>query len=92
MSARDDIIKILCDTNYFPVGNKYIINDIYSIVKPLLTYGCINSVEDINHSIREAVETVDGYIYYNGSQCHLKRRINRNPIVHPYCKYEYEFL
>ena len=66
-STRSEIFKILCDKSIFPVGYSGFSWDYASKIKNLLPITAIDSVKDIDNSIREALETVDGYIYSNGT-------------------------
>lgn len=71
-SVRSEIFKILCDKSIFPVGYSGYSWDYAKKIKAYLPSNVINSVKDIDNSIREALETVDGYVYSNGTKCFPK--------------------
>lgn len=76
-SVRKEIFKILCDKNIFPVGYKGYSWDYIAIVKRYLPTNVQNSVKDIDNSIREALETVDGYVYSDGTNCHSQMQMKK---------------
>lgn len=59
--VRSIVIEILCNTEIFPVGYKGKMPDIKQLVKPHLPKDAYTKVEDIDHCIREAVQTLAGY-------------------------------
>lgn len=79
-SARSEIFKILCNKAIFPSGYSGYSWDYAKIIKSNLSINVINSVKDIDNSIREALETVDGYTYSNGTQCFPRMRMKKTKV------------
>lgn len=75
-STRAEILKVLCDRSVFPIGPIGYSWDIAEKVKLYLSNDSINKVKDVDNSIRQALETVDGYIYSNGTILNSKRKIS----------------
>lgn len=91
-SARSEIYKVLCDKNIFQVGYEGYSWDYASVIKGHLPSTVINSVKDIDNSIREALETVDGYTYSNGTICYPKMGMRKTKIVKPEAPNKYYIL
>lgn len=79
-SARSEILKILCNKKVFPIGYSGYSWDYEKKIKGILSNDIINSVKDIDHSIREALETVDGYQYSNGTQCFSRMNMKKTQV------------
>lgn len=82
-SARSMILKILCDQTIFPVEHVDYSRDIINLVKDKLEETgnyeeVINSMKSIDNSIRQALETIDGYEYSNNttlSPCRIMKKL-----------------
>lgn len=97
-SIRGDIIKLLCDTDIFPIGYTDYSWEIFIKIKDNW-HENIKNDDAFYKSVREALETVNGYIYWDGSSTKIKRQLeetivdcppkHKNP--HKYVKI-YKFL
>jgi hypothetical protein len=76
-STRKEIMKLLCDTQIFPKGFKGNSKQYSQVIVPLLPKDAIANVKDIDKCVREALETIAGYNYSNGSKCNPQRSISR---------------
>lgn len=84
-SARTMILRILCDLTIFPVGHIDYSRDIINIVKDKLEENgyyeeIINSVKSIDNSIRQALETIDGYDYSNNTTLYPSRKMEKTKV------------
>lgn len=76
-STRKKIIKLLCDTTIFKPNKCYHSWDVADEIKSRLN-DC--DVSDIDNSIREALETLNGYKYSNGTICKPYRNITTEKV------------
>ena len=74
-SLRNQIIDLLCDTSVFPANTIMYSWDVSKKLRTILPPNSISSVKSFNNSVRQSLETVDGYIYSNGTKCLSKRSV-----------------
>ena len=82
-SFRKTVINILCDTTHFPPNYSCCSYGAIDIIKPLLSQEDMASVKNVNNSIRQALETISGYEYSNGTQCYVSRQVTSEPLMPP---------
>lgn len=72
-SIRSEIIKVLGNKNIFPKGYKGYSRDYIKIIKGNLSQEVLRKANDIDHSIRQVLETAGGYSLPDGTQIWIKK-------------------
>lgn len=78
-SVRSQIINALCKPSLFPSGLKMHSWEVCNQLREIIPQESIDSVKDFDNSVREALETVDGYIYANGTSLKSRRGVTKRP-------------